>query len=128
MRVRAGYAGNKKAVFYILLLILFHFINNYVWCANDWLTMEDDMNMHLETHLLLHADLKELISLPLGFIPKIGELIGLVRYMPFCHIPRVELPDPLLHERIRGKRIAASAEETWKVSTYQHHCCLLLPS
>ncbi|MFA5090037.1 MAG: glycosyltransferase family 39 protein [Candidatus Omnitrophota bacterium] len=37
-------------------------MNNYFWCANDWLTMEDDMGDHLNTHLRIYNGIKEVIT------------------------------------------------------------------
>lgn len=70
----------RKTILFILALILFHLVNNYVWCSNDWFTMEDDMGVHLESHLLLHADMKELLFSQLNPISKIGRIAKLIQH------------------------------------------------
>lgn len=81
---------NIKYILLVSALILFHFLNNYIWCSNDWLTTEDDMSDHLASHLLLYTDMKELLSSPLNLISKICGIIKLIKhYSTFAYPPLV---------------------------------------
>jgi hypothetical protein len=66
----------KKHLLLILsLIIIFHLVNNYIWCRNDWITIEDDMKDHLYKHVLLVNDMKLFLPDPPTFIRNAGRLL-----------------------------------------------------
>lgn len=65
----------KGSLLVLLSLILFHLINNYIWCSNDWITLEDDMTVHLRSHLTVYYELQKIISQPLNLLPNINNFL-----------------------------------------------------
>ncbi len=77
MRIKICNFACKKYVLLILsLIIIFHLVNNYIWCRADWLTMEDDMQFHLQKHLLLLNNMKLFLPDPETFIRNAGRLLN----------------------------------------------------
>ncbi|MFH1508453.1 MAG: glycosyltransferase family 39 protein [Candidatus Omnitrophota bacterium] len=68
---------NKRLPLLIILaLILFHLVNNYIWCFNDWITLEGDMVDHLSSHAIVYCDLKDILDNPSDFYHNTVKLNG----------------------------------------------------
>ena len=77
MRIKICNFACKKYVLLILsLIIIFHLVNNYIWCRADWLTMEDDMQFHLQKHLLLLNNMKLFLPDPATFMRNTARLFN----------------------------------------------------
>ncbi|MFH1460392.1 MAG: glycosyltransferase family 39 protein [Candidatus Omnitrophota bacterium] len=99
-------AKKKKYFFGILILLIFHFISNFIWCSQDWITLEDDMSDHLESHLNLYYGLKQSIAQREGTIPNMVNMLkeilkyNSLRYSSFVYTISVFLNLMLLNSSI----------------------------
>ncbi|MCG2711316.1 MAG: glycosyltransferase family 39 protein [Candidatus Omnitrophica bacterium] len=66
-------------------------MNNYIWCSNDYLTIEDDMCTHLETHLFFYSQIKNSLDSGLGMGNVIRTISELLKNSPILYPPLVYL-------------------------------------
>ncbi len=51
-------------------IIVFQLLNNAFWCSHDWLTIEDDIINHLQSHLRIYSGLKDVSVSSSGLLEK----------------------------------------------------------
>ncbi|MFH1460391.1 MAG: glycosyltransferase family 39 protein [Candidatus Omnitrophota bacterium] len=88
MQLTLAYLKKRKYSFYILLIILSYFINNFFWCSQDWITIDADMCDHLATHLFFYNYLTQKADFSRGLWPVFMILVELFKnHSPFFYPP-----------------------------------------
>jgi len=64
-----GRIASRKPLYILIAIILFHLVCNYLWLHNEWLTMEDDMDVHLEKHLRCMLDPRTALEKDVSYPP-----------------------------------------------------------
>jgi hypothetical protein len=80
--------SKKHWVFIILsCILLFHFINNFIWLNKDNFIIAIDANWHIIETVKFHLALKKILLFQAPFFSKTGQLIHTFRYWPTMNWP-----------------------------------------
>ncbi len=79
MRFIEQHLKRNGSFYWVLAIIIFHFVNNLIWCSSDWVTIEDDMCTHLQTHLFFYSQIKKAVISDLGLVHIFSTIAALMK-------------------------------------------------